>query len=364
MTAGQEVLVTGVGAVTTLGAGWRSTLEAWRRGRVATGPIEPFEPGDLEGVADPRRKAKLVRLAACATLDAWRTAGLDPAAPGSVDTLFVSSALGCLDHSRDFHAAVIRRTGPSPMLFTESVLNAGAGHVAIERALHGGGHAVSTFLYDGLDGFRLAFEAVASGRCARALVVGCDSWIPELEPIFRSCGALRAGPGPGGCIPFSPARDGFRLGEAAGALVLESRESARRRDARGLARVAGVVGALRPDEPEAAVEAAAAAAADFPLAGWIFPSANGGVCETIEEPLLERLAPARGERSALVSIKPATGESFAGSAALHLVFACAALSGEEVPAFEGSAPSAGNGEAWVVGADPAGSVTLARLLAP
>jgi 3-oxoacyl-(acyl-carrier-protein) synthase len=361
MKGDRGVLVTGVGAVTRIGVGRRATLEAWRGGTVATGPIEPFEPGEAEGVRDPRRMAKAVRLAACAALEAWRAAGLEADAPDAVDAVFAASALGCLDHSRDFHAAVIRRTGPSPMLFTESVLNATAGHLAIERRLHGGAHAVSTFLYDGLEAARLAFEAVASGRAQRALLVGCDSWIAELEPVFRNCGVLRGGSEGIGCLPFSRAREGFRLGEAAGALVLESPDSAARRGARPLARVAEIVGALRPGEPEEAVAAVAAAAVGFSAPRWVFPSANGGVCEAIEEPLLERLGAARTAR---VSIKPAIGEAFAGTAALHLAFAALAVGGESVPPLPGS-PRSDEGEgAWVLGADPAGSVSLARLLAP
>ncbi len=361
MRGDRGALVTGVGAVTRIGVGRRATLEAWRGGRVATGPIEPFEPGELEGVRDPRRMAKAVRLAACAALEAWRAAGLEADSPDAVDAVFAASALGCLDHSRDFHAAVIRRTGPSPMLFTESVLNATAGHLAIERRLHGGAHAVSTFLYDGLEAARLAVEAVASGRAARALLVGCDSWIAELEPVFRNCGVLRPEPEGAGCIPFSPAREGFRLGEAAGALVLESPGSAARRGARPLARVAEIVGALRPGEPGEAVAAVAAAASRFPSPRWIFPSANGGVCEAIEEPLLERLG---ATRTARVSIKPAIGEAFAGTAALHLAFAALAVSGEQVPHLPGHPPSEEGEGAWVLGADPAGSASLARLLAP
>ncbi|MGH7149803.1 MAG: hypothetical protein ACREIU_03850, partial [Planctomycetota bacterium] len=94
---------------------------------------------------------------------------------------------------------------------------------------------------------------------------------------------------------------------------------------------------------------------------WIFPSANGGICEAVEEPLLERLG---ATRTARVSIKPAIGEAFAGTAALHLAFAALAVGGETVPLLPGPPPSDEGEGAWVLGADPAGSVSLARILAP
>ena len=73
-----------------------------------------------------------------------------------------------------------------------------------------------------LDGVLQAVEAIKQGKCERGVVAAVDSlcFLPVLEELLAD-GRLLSGPNPEGIIP----------GEAAGALLLEREESARKRGA-------------------------------------------------------------------------------------------------------------------------------------
>lgn len=73
-----------------------------------------------------------------------------------------------------------------------------------------------------LDRVAKAAEALGQGRCQRALIAAVDSlcFLPVLEGLLAA-GRLQSGPNPEGIIP----------GEAAGAILLEREESARKRGA-------------------------------------------------------------------------------------------------------------------------------------
>ncbi len=81
-----------------------------------------------------------------------------------------------------------------------------------------------------------AARLLREGEADRALVIGYDSPVePQSVLYFSGVGLLS----PSGLRPFDARRDGSVLGEGAGALVLETGESAARRGARSLGEVAG-----------------------------------------------------------------------------------------------------------------------------
>lgn len=94
---------------------------------------------------------------------------------------------------------------------------------------------VSTGCTTSLDALGVAFDAVASGRSRRVLVVAAEAALtPAVVAGFQRVGALstrRVPPERASC-PFSGERDGFVLAEGAAALIVEDAELAAARGAR------------------------------------------------------------------------------------------------------------------------------------
>lgn len=109
-----------------------------------------------------------------------------------------------------------------------------AEHLADRFGTKGSPVATSTACASGGTAIQLGVEAIRRGESNAALVVGTDASINQ-ESIIRfsllSALSTRNDPPSASARPFSKDRDGFVMAEGAGALVLESLESARARGA-------------------------------------------------------------------------------------------------------------------------------------
>jgi acyl transferase domain-containing protein len=143
-----------------------------------------------------------------------------------------------------------------------------------------------------------------SGRADRALVLGaCVRTDHDVTGM-----AVARTLAPAHARPFDPQRDGTVVGEGAGALVLERRESAVRRGAVPLAALAGVAcrvggGSMGLDEPVAGdCIAAALADAGGPPVGYVHAHATGTwQGDDAELATLARLSPGPAGRPLPVS---------------------------------------------------------------
>jgi len=101
---------------------------------------------------------------------------------------------------------------------------------------------LSTACASGATAIQMGVEAIRRGRVKRALSIGTDG-SATAEALIRfsllSTLSTQNEPPEKASKPFSRGRDGFVLAEGAGALVLESRASARERGAQILAIIAG-----------------------------------------------------------------------------------------------------------------------------
>ncbi|HSV66815.1 MAG TPA: beta-ketoacyl synthase N-terminal-like domain-containing protein [Mycobacteriales bacterium] len=102
--------------------------------------------------------------------------------------------------------------------------------------------SISTGCTAGLDALGAGFDAIASGRASRTLVVSAEATMcPIVVAAFQKIGALSdrdVEPHRASC-PFSRERDGFVLGEGAAAVVLEDRSAALARGCRPLVEMLG-----------------------------------------------------------------------------------------------------------------------------
>src|SRR4051795_12790486 len=117
-----------------------------------------------------------------------------------------------------------------------------ADHLADTFGTKGSPISLSTACASGATAIQLGVEAIRRGEADAALCVGTDGSVnPEALIRFSLLSALSTqnAPPQGASKPFSKNRDGFVMAEGAGAMVLESYESAMARGATILGVVAG-----------------------------------------------------------------------------------------------------------------------------
>src|SRR6202045_958919 len=117
-----------------------------------------------------------------------------------------------------------------------------AGHLAEKFGTKGSPISLSTACASGATAIQLGVEAIRRGEADAALCVGAEGTVnPEAMVRFSLLSALstRNEPPQAASKPFSKNRDGFVMAEGAGALVLESYEAATPRGAPILGVLAG-----------------------------------------------------------------------------------------------------------------------------
>ncbi len=237
---GRRVAVTGLGAVTCCGVGvdalWEGLVHP-----VADGPerrVEGFDPTQWFGPKEVRqidRFAQLSVASAAMALDAAGPTEADPARSGVV----FATGVGGLETLAD-QVIVCHERGPrrvSPRLVPMMMANAGAANISMRAGWRGPSETIVTACAAGTHAVAAAARLVATGRCDVAIGGGAEaSILPVAMAAFANMTALST---TGHSRPFDARRDGFVMGEGAGALVLEEWDRAVARGATIYAEVAG-----------------------------------------------------------------------------------------------------------------------------
>jgi 3-oxoacyl-[acyl-carrier-protein] synthase II len=260
------VVVTGMGVVTSLGAGkadnWKKLtagesgirtitrfptdgLKTTMAGTVDFVPVEPFSSTDLS-----ERLGELVGQEAIAQADIG-TMGDFPGplflavAPVEVEwpqRQELGRAIGASTEVN--YDAMLRVSGGGR--FTQYhrrfLFGSVADHLAETLGTKGSPISLSTACASGASAIQLGVEAIRRGEADAALCVATDGSVnPEALVRFSLLSALSThnDPPQAAVRPFSKNRDGFVMAEGAGALVLESYEAATARGATILGIVAG-----------------------------------------------------------------------------------------------------------------------------
>jgi 3-oxoacyl-[acyl-carrier-protein] synthase II len=259
------VVVTGMGVVTSLGAGkadnW-AKLTAGESGirTVTRFPIDGLKTtmaGTVDFVTvEPFSSTGLTeRLADIATEEALEQAGIGSkgdfpgplflaVAPVEVEwpqRLEVGRAIGKPDF--DYHDLLrVSGGGKFAQFHHRFMFGSVASHLAETFGTKGSPISLSTACASGATAIQLGVEAIRRGEADAALCVATDGSVnPEALVRFSLLSALSTqnDPPQTASKPFSKNRDGFVMAEGAGALVLESYEAAIARGAPILGVVAG-----------------------------------------------------------------------------------------------------------------------------
>ena len=132
----------------------------------------------------------------------------------------------------------------SPFFIANGLVDASSGTIAIETGAKGHNFCPVSACSTGTTAIGEAAEAIRRGDCTAVIAGAAESPLLELVHIgftnMRGMGTPLPGQPIGTvCRPFDRTRDGFVLGEGAGALILEDLELAKARGARIYAEVVG-----------------------------------------------------------------------------------------------------------------------------
>ncbi|MEA2874203.1 MAG: 3-oxoacyl-[acyl-carrier-protein] synthase [Hyphomicrobiales bacterium] len=260
------VVVTGMGVVTSLGAGreenWRK-LTAGESGireitRFSTAGLKTRIAGSIDFVPLEQHTSPALseRLAEMAAEEAIVQSGIGKRGdfPGP---LFI--AVAPVEIEWEQREELVRASGANDGLGYADLMRAGETgnfHAIYERFLFGSvadGIAerfgtkgspisLSTACASGATAIQLGVEAIRRGETDAALCIGTDGSVNQESLIrFSLLSALSTSnePPQGAARPFSKNRDGFVMAEGAGVLVLESLEAAQARGAKILGVIDG-----------------------------------------------------------------------------------------------------------------------------
>ncbi|CAL9362034.1 beta-ketoacyl-[acyl-carrier-protein] synthase family protein [Streptomyces sp. Tu 3180] len=267
-TATHRVVVTGLGAVSSLGIGARPFIDSLRAGRSGISPIRSFDAsgfdhtqaGEVHGFVpeehlerlDPRRWGRSSQFAAAAARLAVRDAGWDTA---ELSARRAGSAMGTTNgEARVFQELTeqwLERgpAGTDPGLVAQAPADRIAAAVNTELRLRGEAQTFGTACAASNYALGYGFDQIRGGSADVMVVGGADAVNRATHAGFHRLGAIA----PDACRPFDEARAGILTGEGGVALVLESWESARARGARVYAEVLGhalTCDAKHPTQPD------------------------------------------------------------------------------------------------------------------
>ena len=261
----RRVVVTGLGALTPIGASVPAFWDAMMAGQSGAAPITHFDPAafattfaaelkgfDADAVVgrkDARRMDPFCHFAIAASDEALRDAGLDSGAmteeqQNQTGVVF-GSGIGGMKLFQDQVVGYAER-GPrhiSPFFVPMMVIDQAPGLIATRHQFRGPNYATVSACATSNNAIGDGFLLIKNGLAETMVVGGTDASITEIGLAgFSNMKALstRNDDPTTASRPFDLHRDGFVMGEGAGALVLESLDGARARGARIYAEVVGL----------------------------------------------------------------------------------------------------------------------------
>ncbi len=230
-----DVVVTGLAALTAAGPGLDRLWEAFAEGRDCTAEEDgvrlgrvQLDPGPYLTAKQRRRMDRLGVLSVIASKLALADAGLE-VGDGNRERIGVifGTGVGPMESMEKFSRPLFE-DGPraaNPGIFPNTVYNAAGGQVAMHLGPVGPASTVTTGHAASAGALIYASDLLTADRADAMVAVGADSLTSTVVDAYRGIGVL----GP----------DGFALAEAGAALVLERLGQAAARGRRGYARILG-----------------------------------------------------------------------------------------------------------------------------
>ncbi len=255
----RRVVVTGLGATTPVGGTVASTWEGLLTGRSGVRVLEDeryadlpvrfagqvaVEPLEAMDRVEARKLDRCQQLALIAAREAWADASAPELDPERLGIAFATGIGGIVSLLDNYDTLLSRGwSRVSPMSVPQLMPNGAAAWVGLDLGAKAGIHTPVSACASGAEAIGYAMDMIRSGRADVVVAGGTEACIhPITVAAFAAMRALstRNDDPTHASRPYDLGRDGFVMGEGAGALVLESAEHAAARGARIYAEVASV----------------------------------------------------------------------------------------------------------------------------
>lgn len=281
----RRVVITGMGAVTPVGCDvktfWDSLINGKNGIDIVTrfdvtdfkaklaAEIKDFDPLQYMEKSEIRKSDKFVQYAIAAASQAVADSGIDGKIAPERFGVYYGSGVGGFETFISEENNLINK-GPSrvsPHFIPKMIANMGAGNIAIKFGAKGPCISVTTACATGTTAVGEAFRAIRYGYADAVIAGGVDAAITPLGFAgFINCMALTHSTDKDcASIPFDKRRNGFVMGEGAGALVVEEYEHAIERGATIYAEIKGygsTCDAFHVTAPDSEAEASGRAISD------------------------------------------------------------------------------------------------------
>ncbi|ELE2173718.1 beta-ketoacyl-ACP synthase II [Campylobacter jejuni] len=248
----KRVVVTGIGMINALGLDKESSFKAICNGESGVNKITLFDATDFPvqiaaevknfdplEVVDGKEVKKIdrfIQLGIKAAREAMQDAGFSKELDKEEFGIVSAAGIGGLPNIEK-NSIICSERGPrkiSPFFIPSALVNMLGGLISIEHGLKGPNISCVTACAAGTHAIGEAYKSIALGNAKKMLVIGAEAAIcPVGIGGFASMKALstRNEDPQHASRPFDKERDGFVMGEGAGALVFEEYEEAKKRGA-------------------------------------------------------------------------------------------------------------------------------------
>jgi 3-oxoacyl-[acyl-carrier-protein] synthase II len=256
----RRVVITGMGALTPIGNDVNAFWNNAKEGKLGidfitiidkdlvdvkiAGEVKEFDPETLIGKKESKRLDRFAQFALVASDEAIKDSGIDLEKENMERFgVMLGSGIGGFQTIEDecTKIATGKSKRVSPFFVPMTIINLGAGNVAIKYGLKGPCTSAVTACATGTNNIGDAFRAIKHGYVDVMLAGGAEAPITRLGVTgFHSMKALNSNNNPErASTPFDKNRGGFVMGEGAGIVILESLEHAEARGANIIAEVVG-----------------------------------------------------------------------------------------------------------------------------
>jgi len=369
----RRVVVTGLGLVTPLADGVEASWSRLLDGQSGAGRITQFDPSGVittyacevkrgdgsDGTfnadtymapKDQRKVDDFILFGMAAAQQAVEDSGWMPDADADRERtgVLMGSGIGGLKSIADT-AVMIKEKGArrvSPFFIPGALINLISGQISIRYGFKGPNHAVVTACSTGAHAIGDAARLIKYGSADVMVAGGAEAAICEIGIAgFNACKALstKRGDEPQKASrPYDADRDGFVMGEGAGAVILEEYEHAKARGAKIYAEVLGyglsgdAYHITAPSEEgeggERAMQAALSDAGIEPKdIDYINAHGTSTMADVIELRAVERMMGDAAGKVTMSSTKSATGHLLGAAGAIEAVFSILAIRDQVAP---------------------------------
>jgi 3-oxoacyl-[acyl-carrier-protein] synthase II len=362
----RRVVVTGLGIVSPVGNDVSSAWGSILAGRSGIAPVARFDTsnfpthfgGEIRQLnldpymtpKDARRMDAFMQYGVVAGMQAMRDSGLAVTEANSDRIgILMGSGMGGLESIEETYDKYLETHSPkkvSPFFIPASIINLVSGHLSIAFNVTGPNLAVATACTTSTHSLGLAMRLIQYGEADAMLAGGSEmaTCVTGMSGFAQAKALSQRNTDPEGASrPWDKDRDGFVMGDGAGAMMLEEYELAKARGARIYAEIVGFGMSgdayhvtAPPADGEGARKAMTKALADARLNPDQVQYVNAHATSTelgdrAETLAIRRAFGAAADKLAVSSTKSMTGHLLGAAGAVEAIFSVLALRDQVAP---------------------------------